>query len=85
MNPNLTEIYSNEAMNVTCTYSSLEQPVSTSTLTVTETTAGVWVYLCKVVLNNIENTSDAHSLHVAGKSFHLVPKFPISTLIVILV
>ena len=58
--------------------STLNQPKSTSVLTVTETTAGEWYYHCNVTLEeltNVTNEAGSHPIHVTGKSFHCLQYF----------
>ena len=73
-NSNLTEVLSNDKFNII--NSTLDQPVSTSVLTVTETTPGIWQFYCTVLLDDIENTSDVHSIHVTGKPSYPFPINP---------
>ena len=51
--------------------SSLDQPVSTSVLSVTETTAAVWRYCCQASLNDLSVSgisSDILTINVTGES-----------------
>ena len=69
----LTEVLSNIKVNIINSTSG--QPVSTSVLTVTETTAGEWNYHCIVTLEeltDVNNEADSHPIHVTGKSIHLL-------------
>ena len=76
LNNSLARIYYNETIQVI--NSTLYQPMSTSVLTVTETTAGNWYYHCNVTLMDltiVANKADLHLIHVTGKSFHLLQYF----------
>ena len=76
MNNKLALINNNETIQINS--STLNQPVSTSVLTVTETTAGEWYYHCIVTLEeltNVTNEADSHPIHVTGKSFHFLQYF----------
>ena len=76
LNNSLARIYYNETIQVI--NSTLDQPMSTSVLTVTETTAGDWYYLCNVTLMDltiVTNEADLHLIRVTGKSFHLLQYF----------
>ena len=74
-NNNLAKVVSNDKFNII--NSALDQPVSTSVLMVTETTVGIWQFYCQVLLGDIRNTSDVHSIYVTGKSSS---PFPITSL-----
>ena len=68
MNSSLAQIDPNGTIQITT--SSFDQPVNTSVLTVTETTAGNWSYRCNVTLKeliNITNEIDSHPIHVTSK------------------
>ena len=72
-NNNLSLIHDNETIQINS--SSLNQPKSTSVLTVTETTAGEWYYHCIVTLEeltNVTNEAGSHPIHVTGKSLYLL-------------
>ena len=49
------------------TNSNVDQPVSTSVLTVTETTAAVWRYCCQATLFDGSGTSDEVAVTVTGE------------------
>ena len=73
MNNTLARIYHNETIQII--NSALDEPVSTSVLTVTETTAGDWYYHCNVTLMDlIDVTTEAasHPIHVTGMFFYLL-------------
>ena len=75
-NSNLTEVLSNNKFNII--NSTSDQPVSTSVLTVTETTAGEWYYHCNVTLEELTNVTDEagpHPIHVTSKSLYLLQYF----------
>ena len=72
INNNIAQINHSEAIQII--NRALEHPVSTSVLTVTETTAGEWYYYCSVTLKeltNVTNEAGSHRIHVTGKSLHL--------------
>ena len=76
INNNVARIYYNETIRVI--NSTLDEPVSTSVLTVTETTAGDWYYHCNVALMeliNVTNETASHLINVTSKSFHLSQYF----------
>ena len=62
----LTSITGNDSISNT---TNLDQPTSTSVLTVRETTAGDYRYRCRVDLNelSIVNTTDVYPINVTGK------------------
>ena len=47
--------------------SNVDQPVSTSVLTVTETTEAVWRYCCQASLLGVTGTSDVVTITVTGE------------------
>ena len=70
---NLAQINNNETNYINS--STLNQPKSTSVLTVTETTAGEWYYHCNVTLfelTNVTNGIRSHPIHVTSKSLLLL-------------
>ena len=82
MNNTLVQINHSETNYINS--STLNQPVSTSVLTVTETTAGVWNYSCTVTLEqltNVTNEADSHPIHVTGNSLNLISKSLMTLLI----
>ena len=73
---NVTEVQDNETTQIM--NNALDEPVSTSVLTVTETTAGEWYYLCSVFLmkvTNVTNEADSHPIRVTGMFLHLLQYF----------
>ena len=76
MNNKLLQINHSETIHINS--STLNQPVSTSVLTVTETTAGEWYYRCTVTLEeltNVTNEAGSHPIQVTGKSFYCLQYF----------
>ena len=76
MNNKLVQINHSETNHIIS--STVNQPKSTSVLTVTETTAGEWYYDCIVTLEeltNVTNEAGSHPIHVTGKSFHCLQYF----------
>jgi len=64
----VTEITDNGG-SILITSTNLDQPTSTSVLTVRETTAGDYRYLCRVYLNELSliNTTDVYPINVTGE------------------
>ena len=56
-----------ESDTLQITNSNVNQPVSTSVLTVTETTAAVWHYCCQASLLGVTGTSDEVAVTVTGE------------------
>ena len=76
MNSKLVQINHSETNYING--STLNQPKSTSVLTVTETTAGEWYYHCNVTLEeltNVSNKAGSHLIQVTGKSLYLLQYF----------
>ena len=76
MTDNLTEVHDNKTTQIM--NSTLNEPVSTSVLTVTETTAGDWYYHCNVAimeLINVTNETASHLITVTSKSLHCLQYF----------
>lgn len=72
MTQGLSIIQSSDMVNIT--NRNLRLPVSTSVLRVTETTAGMWRYRCKVALvelRNVSNKVDVYPIHITGKPLQL--------------
>ena len=73
---NVTEVHDNETTQII--NRALDEPVSTSVLTVTETTAGEWHYQCSVTLmklTNVANEAELHPILVTGTFLHLLQYF----------
>ena len=60
-----SEVIDGGALQIT--NSNVDQPVSTSVLAVTETTAAVWRYCCQASLLGVTGTSDEVAVTVTGK------------------
>ena len=69
----LAQINNNETIQINS--STLNQPVSTSVLTVTETRAAEWYYRCNVTLGELTKVTNgicSHPIHVTSKSLLLL-------------